>query len=235
MLEHARSPTGLLTVKIGEMECGQFVGKVKPDKDVERLAKRFRLDEHVKSRLTELVLRRKQTREEDLERLEQHFQYSKNPSAMAILLVGKLLEGQVDSLPDLTEAESIMRKYRLDEDAKSKLREIVEKRAHDKDVVLAQIRGHLEGAQFPSAMLCRIARTLIDGENLPDPPERKGGSSSQPAAERDRERGHNHTRDGDRGARDRGQKDRSRDRGRERRDRSRSRSRERERRRRSES
>merc|ERR1719436_1325898 len=37
VLERARSPTGLLTVKIGEMECGQFVGKIKPDKDVERL------------------------------------------------------------------------------------------------------------------------------------------------------------------------------------------------------
>merc|ERR1719330_699719 len=36
VLERARSPTGLLTVKIGEMECGQFVGKIKPDKDVER-------------------------------------------------------------------------------------------------------------------------------------------------------------------------------------------------------
>merc|ERR1719267_18381 len=29
-LERARSPTGLLTVKIGEMESGRFVGKVKP-------------------------------------------------------------------------------------------------------------------------------------------------------------------------------------------------------------
>merc|ERR1719382_673447 len=58
VLERARSPTGLLTVKIGEMECGQFVGKVKPDRDVERLARRFKLDEHVTSRLTELVVRR---------------------------------------------------------------------------------------------------------------------------------------------------------------------------------
>ena len=32
-LERARSPTGLLTVKIGEMESGRFIGKVKPDKD----------------------------------------------------------------------------------------------------------------------------------------------------------------------------------------------------------
>ena len=29
----------MLTVQIGKMECGQFVGKIKPDKDVERLAR----------------------------------------------------------------------------------------------------------------------------------------------------------------------------------------------------
>merc|ERR1719325_159415 len=90
VLERARSPTGLLTVKIGEMESGQFVGKVKPDKAVERLARKFKLDEHVTSRLTELVIRRKATKEDDLERIEQHLRYCKRPSAMATLLAGKL-------------------------------------------------------------------------------------------------------------------------------------------------
>merc|ERR550514_255257 len=75
VLERARSPTGLLTVKIGEMESGRFVGKIKHDKDVERIAKKFRLDEPVKSRLTELTVRRKETKDEDLDRLEQHLSY----------------------------------------------------------------------------------------------------------------------------------------------------------------
>ena len=51
-LERARSPTGLLTVKIGEMESGRFIGKVKPAKEVERLARKFKLDDPVASRLT---------------------------------------------------------------------------------------------------------------------------------------------------------------------------------------
>merc|ERR1719373_1335552 len=80
VLERARSPTGLLTVKIGEMECGQFVGKIKPDKDVERLARKFKLDDHVTSRLTEVVVRRRGSKEEDLERIEQHLRYCKRPS-----------------------------------------------------------------------------------------------------------------------------------------------------------
>merc|ERR1740123_2000566 len=132
VLERARSPTGLLTVKIGEMESGQFVGKIKPDKDVERLARKFRLDEHVKSRLTELAVRLKDKKDQHLERLEQHLRYSKHPNAMTTLLAGKLLEHQVEELPDLKEAEVIMKTYRLDEDARSMLREIVEKRAGDK-------------------------------------------------------------------------------------------------------
>merc|ERR1719414_2845581 len=185
VLEHARSPTGLLTVKIGEMECGQFVGKVKPDKDVERLARRFKLDEHVTSRLTELVVRRKSTKEDDLDRIEQHLRYCKRPSAMATLLAGKLLEGEVDELPDMGEAEVLMQKFKLDEDARSKLREIVEKRASDKSEVLAQIKKHLETSTNASSMLCKIARPLIDGEKLPAPPDRpvrnpgggSGGSS----------------------------------------------------------
>merc|ERR1719220_2831625 len=157
VLERARSPTGLLTVKIGEMECGQFVGKIKPDKDVERLARKFKLDDHVTSRLTELVVRRKATKEEDLERIEQPLRYCKRPSAMATLLAGKLLEGEVDELPDLAEAGEIMSKYKLDEDARPKLREIVEKRASDKIEVLACIKKHLETSTFPSSMLCKIA------------------------------------------------------------------------------
>merc|ERR1719464_2191840 len=134
VLERARSPTGLLTVKIGEMESGQFVGKIKPDKDVERLARKFKLDEYVKSRLTELAVRLKDKKDQHLDRLEQHLRYSKHPNAMTTLLAGKLLEHQVEELPDLKEAEVIMNKYRLDDDARSKLREIVEKRAEEKIV-----------------------------------------------------------------------------------------------------
>merc|ERR1719468_1317656 len=243
VLERARSPTGLLTVKIGEMECGQFVGKIKPDRDVERLARKFKLDDHVTSRLTELVVRRKATKEDDLDRIEQHLRYCKRPSAMATLLAGKLLEGEVDELPDLAEAEVLMEKYRLDEDARSKLREIVEKRASDKIEVLACIKKHLETSTFPSSMLCKIARPLIDGEKLPDPPERSvrqgggGGGGMNPVAtesrgsgggarDRDRERARERSRSRDRPRQDR---ERSRDRDRYRRDRDRSRDRDRDR------
>eukprot|EP00933_Yihiella_yeosuensis_P032039 TRINITY_DN25623_c1_g1_i1.p1 TRINITY_DN25623_c1_g1~~TRINITY_DN25623_c1_g1_i1.p1 ORF type:complete len:385 (-),score=117.60 TRINITY_DN25623_c1_g1_i1:59-1213(-) len=232
-LERARSPTGLLTVKIGEMECGRFIGKIKPDKDVERIARKFKLDDPVASRLTELLHRRKVANEaerghKDLETIEQHLKYCKRPSAMATLLAGKLLEGEVDELPTLNEAEKLMEKYKLDEDARSKLREIVEKRADEKMAVLAQVERHLETSTFPSSMLCKIARPLIDNEELAEPPDRavKGGNKGGG-------KGRGRSRDRDRRDRSRSRRrdrDRSGDRDR-RRDRSRSRSRDRDRRR----
>merc|ERR1719373_1075850 len=222
VLERPRSPTGLLTVKIGEMECGQFVGKIQPDRLVERLARKFKLDEHVTSRLTELAVRRKSTKEDDLDRIEQHLKYCKRPSAMATLLAGKLLEGEVDELPDLEEAEVLMQKFKLDEDARSKLREIVEKRATDQKEVFAQIKKHLETSTNASSMLCKIARPLIDGEKLADPPDRPvrnpgggggGGGGLNPVAQESRSGGDRERRgDRDRGDRDRDRRDRSRDR-----------------------
>mmetsp|Transcript_17543 Transcript_17543/g.48112 ORF Transcript_17543/g.48112 Transcript_17543/m.48112 type:complete len:419 (-) Transcript_17543:62-1318(-) len=206
VLEHARSPTGLLTVKIGEMECGQFVGKIKPDKDVAALARKYKLDEHVKSRITELVVRRKATKEEDLETFGQHLKYSKRPSAMAMILVGKLLEGELDRLPDLAEAENLMRKYRLDEDAKCKLAEILRCRPKDQEEVLGKLRKHMDGSGNPSSVVCRVASTLIDGGTLKDPPPKPAGHQASGDRCRERERDQAH---GDRG------RDRDRDQGRE--------------------
>ena len=70
--------------------------------------------------------------------------------------VGKLLEGEVEELPDLSDAEKVMEKYRLDDDAKSKLREIIEKRAEDKDEVLVKIKKHLDNCANPSSMICSL-------------------------------------------------------------------------------
>jgi len=215
-LETARSPTGLLTVKIGEMESGRFIGKVKPDKDVERIARKFKLDDHVASRLTELTFRRKKDGEgergaRDLSIIEQHLRHCKRPNALATLLAGKLLEGEIDELPDLTEAEAIMEKYKLDEDAKSKLREICEKRAEDKKQVLEIVRKQLDNTANPSSMLCKIARPLIDHENLPEPPVHKGGGGKGGGKDKDGGGGKGGGRDRDHGG-DRGRRDRSRSR-----------------------
>merc|ERR1711957_528483 len=125
-----------------------------------------------------------------------------------MILVGKLLEGDMDKLPDLEEAESIMKKYRLDEDAKSKLAEIMRCRIADSERALNQVRKQLEGSANASAMLCKVAMTLIDGGNLKDPPERrpgnyapdssKGGKGKSKGGDKDRDRDDEDKKDKDR-------------------------------------
>jgi len=163
VLEQARSPTGLLVAKLGEMECGQFVGKVKPDRNIERLATRYNLDTRVVSRLTELRVRRKKTQTEDFNRLEQHLSLCKRPSATATLLIGKVLEGELKQIPDVTTAKALAQRFKLDKDAKSKLREIAEKRAEDVEDVMVHLEKTLAMSHQPSATLCKLAKTLMDG------------------------------------------------------------------------
>ncbi|CAE7556567.1 unnamed protein product [Symbiodinium natans] len=177
VLEQARSPTGLLVAKLGEMECGQFVGKVKPDRNIERLATRYNLDTRVVSRLTELRVRRKRTQQEDFNRLEQHLSLCKRPSATATLLIGKLLEGELKQIPDVTSAKALAQRFKLDKDAKSKLREIAEKRADDVDEVMAHLEKTLLMSHQPSATLCKLAKTLMDGGKKKSADEKYVGNS----------------------------------------------------------
>lgn len=94
VLEEARSPPGLLMVKIQEMEAGQFVGKAGRDKEIEQLAKKYRLDEQAKSKLADLMVARKSSRKEDLASIERHLETAARPSAMVMMLIGKLRSGQ---------------------------------------------------------------------------------------------------------------------------------------------
>lgn len=231
------NPTGLLTVKIGEMESGRFVGKRPPDEDVAELTKRFKLDGHVESRITEMVVLRPETRDCDVARLEKFLKYSKRPPGSVMILVGKLLNDFWEALPDLSEAEAVMRKFKLDSDACSKLAEIVFKRSDTfgcyPDDLLNQLQRHLETSANPSAMLCKLASKVIDGQTLPDPTERsqrdrpandgRGNDRSRELSERrEKDRGHDRERSRDR---DRGTSERPRSRDRRDRERSRSRSR----------
>jgi len=156
------------------------VGKVKPDKEVRTLVRKFRLDEHVKSLLVEMVVRRDETRREDLEVFAQHLEYSRNPSAMTVVLTSKLLGGEWERLPDLTDAIALMKTYKLDEDARFKLCDVVRSRPLDHRKVLDQLSQLMDGCVNPSAVVCGVGAQLIDGR---EPPKK------QLSTERSRERG----------------------------------------------
>ncbi|CAE7743645.1 unnamed protein product, partial [Symbiodinium pilosum] len=95
VLERANSPAGLLVVKMREMEEGTFVGKVKADKDLAAVSKKYKLDEQAESKLADILARYDDARRKEyLIEIERHLEVSNRPSAMAMMLLRKLGEGQ---------------------------------------------------------------------------------------------------------------------------------------------
>merc|ERR1719238_2460643 len=94
---------GLLMVKIKEMQQGTFVGKPKPDKEIEDLGKKYKLDESATSRLTE-VLAKRPDRKKDLEQLEMHLKTSNKPSALVMMMLAKLRRGEDIGEPEFKAA-----------------------------------------------------------------------------------------------------------------------------------
>merc|ERR1711972_1081793 len=94
-LEDAREPAGLLVVKMREMEEGTFVGKQKADKGLTTMVKKYGLDATAETRLADICSRFDEAKRQEMyDELERHFEVSNRPSAMAMMLLRKLSEGQ---------------------------------------------------------------------------------------------------------------------------------------------
>lgn len=94
-LEDARHPPGLLVVKMREMEEGTFVGKQAADKELIALSKKYKLDQEAESKLADILGRHPiEKRREYMLDIEKHLEVSNRPSAMVMMLLKKLGEGQ---------------------------------------------------------------------------------------------------------------------------------------------
>uniref|UniRef100_A0A7S1RZM9 Uncharacterized protein n=1 Tax=Alexandrium catenella TaxID=2925 RepID=A0A7S1RZM9_ALECA len=100
ILEHARSPPGLLSVKIKEMQAGTFVGQPTIDKDIKEFQKMYKLDDQATRKLAEVLHNRKETREQDIELMHRHLETSNKPSARVMMMLGKLRSGEPLPEPD---------------------------------------------------------------------------------------------------------------------------------------
>ncbi|CAK0788381.1 unnamed protein product, partial [Prorocentrum cordatum] len=165
-------PSELLEMKIDEIERGDFVGIIKEDREVRALALNFDLSGDVVAKLDHVVARRAGRKGEDLVRLEAILEYARAPNETADVLARSLLSEEVESLPDLAEAEDVMKKFGLDKDARCTLVEIVLARADDSSRVLGRLEVYLEDARQPGASLAAIAGKLKAGGDVPeDPPQ----------------------------------------------------------------
>jgi len=92
ILDGARNPAGLLRLKIREMEAGTFRGIATPDRDVEELAKKYKLDANASAKLAE-VLAKREDRKRDLKMLGKHLELSNRPSALVMMMLKDLRSG----------------------------------------------------------------------------------------------------------------------------------------------
>jgi len=82
-------------VKMREMEEGTFVGKVRADGALAAISKKYKLDDQAESKLADILARYDDSkRKEYLVEIERHLEVSSRPSAMAMMLLRKLGEGQ---------------------------------------------------------------------------------------------------------------------------------------------
>jgi len=100
ILETARNPAGLLSVKIKEMQEGTFIGQPKIDKDIKEFQKMYRLDDQATKKLAEVLQNRPATRKEDIELIHKHLETSNKPSARVMMMLGKLRSGEPLGEPD---------------------------------------------------------------------------------------------------------------------------------------
>merc|ERR1712187_735978 len=111
-------PAGLLMVKIKEMQAGTFVGKPKPDKEVEELSKKYKIDATATQRLAEVMAKR-DDKKETLAKIDRHLAVSNKPSALVMMMLGKLRKGEELGEPDHKAAPG---SFEWDKDVKKEMK-----------------------------------------------------------------------------------------------------------------
>jgi len=95
LCEQARSPEGMFVSKMREMEDGNFIGKTVPDANLIALSKKYKLDFEAETKLSDVLAKYgKERRLEYMGELEKHLETSSRPSAMVMMSLRKIGEGQ---------------------------------------------------------------------------------------------------------------------------------------------
>merc|ERR1711935_1052682 len=101
ILASARNPSGLLMVKVREMQEGIFRGFGKPEQEIAEFSKKHNLDVHASNKLAE-VLAKRPDRAEDMRKLGIHLERSNKPSALMMLMLKDLRAGLPVKEPEHT-------------------------------------------------------------------------------------------------------------------------------------
>merc|ERR1712187_114028 len=86
---------GLFVVKMREMVDGTFVGMIRPCADLLALSKKFKLDSAAETKIADILGRYDPDRKRDyIKELEKHLEVAARPSAICMLMLKKISDGQ---------------------------------------------------------------------------------------------------------------------------------------------
>jgi len=201
------------------------------DPDIAEFCEHFTIEDRIMLKLNEVMKDRQETFAGDMEKLWEELSHARSPAGLLMAKIRQIQEGSfVGKVRTPKEVQRLIDKFRLDNDAKTKLTGFILSRPESQEKDLYEIERRMETSGNPSATVMMMMVKLHKGERLPEPlrgtPHRdfcdlKEGRGANAG------RHHDRGGDRDRGDRDRGDRDRG-DRDRDRGDRRRSRSRRRD-------
>jgi len=166
----------LATGTLDEVRCGEdgsvmlaSDGPPRVDPDVADLCDHFQIEDRIMLKLHEAMRSRHATFEGDIAGLWESLQGARCPAGMLMAKIRHMQDGtfigKVDPPKDVLK---IIEKYRLDEDARTKLTDFICKRPLTAKDDLFEIERRLENSGRPSAVVMTMIVALQRGNKLPE-------------------------------------------------------------------
>mmetsp|Transcript_51977 Transcript_51977/g.121726 ORF Transcript_51977/g.121726 Transcript_51977/m.121726 type:complete len:297 (+) Transcript_51977:88-978(+) len=159
---HATSTTAATAVTPGQPE-------ERVDPDVADLCDHFEIEDRIMWKLHEAMKMRQDTYGSDMEKLWEKLKGARSPAGMLMSNIRQMHEGTfVGKAVAPPEVLKMIEKYRLDEDARTKLADFVCKRPESQSQDLYEIERRLENSGKPSAVVMTMIVALQKGGPLPE-------------------------------------------------------------------
>jgi len=189
------------------------------DPDCEELCEHFNIEDRICRRLSDVMRTRQDTFAADMAKLWEVLESARVPAGLLMVKIKEMEDGVfVGKAPLDPELKALVKRFKLDEQAKAKLADVLARRPDTRKDDIKQVEKHLATSSRPSAMTMMLLGKFKDGERLPDPDPKwepvAAWSSGDRHGDRDR-RGDRDRSRGDRRGRSR-DRDRERERGRDR-------------------
>jgi len=139
------------------------------DPDVAELCEHFEVEGRVMLRLNQVMRERQDTFGPDIEKLWEELRMARNPAGLLMAKIRQMQDGSfVGKRPTPKEVKRVIEKFRLDEDARTKLADFICKRPERLKEDLFEIERRLEGSGRPSAVVMTLLVKMHRGEKLPE-------------------------------------------------------------------